>query len=143
MTTEHLGPLSFETPPAWENRNILVLVAPRETRSAPAPNIVVMKEPRAPDTTLVVHAWSRFLEISKTLDDVSLLSVSETRVGGRAAVQLHFRWKDAHGDAEQAIVYVDTPDGTLTVTCTAPASLDRPWMPILERVLASGRFAIG
>jgi hypothetical protein len=110
-------------------------------RGAQPANIVVTRERREPGVTFQAYTMRCMLILSR-MPDFKLLETGVLEVAGRDALRVHFVSTSERGALEQVIVYVDTPDDmALSITCTAAAAEERPWMPVLESLVASGRLA--
>jgi hypothetical protein len=139
MTLQELGPFSFESPKDWQNRAILVFVAAAEDPSI-SPNIIVVREDRAPGEELATYVWRSVFDGGKTLPDFELLGSREMTIDGQPAIKVLVRWSSDKGKVEQALVWIDGAEGSaLRVTCTA---IDRrEAFDELENLLSTVRFA--
>ena len=141
MSRQELGPFSFEPPPQWEDRAVLVFVGASDDASVP-PNIVVTRDERRAGEDLKAHAWRSAFELGKRTQDFQLLGNCETTVDGQPAFRMVLRWQSERGRVEQVIVWIDGEEGTaLRVTCTAINRRDA--FDELENLLASLRVSNG
>jgi uncharacterized Zn-binding protein involved in type VI secretion len=136
------GALSFEPPDRWKGREILIYEGPSYVPGGPPTSIVFMREEREPGETFLAHALQGLVGLSKRAEGVKLIETAELKVGGRHAMRAHYVTSTARGELEQVLIYVDAPgDVTVTMTCSAMAADERPWLAALERLLDSTRFA--
>jgi hypothetical protein len=141
MTRQELGLFSFDPPPEWQNRAVLVFVGASNDASPP-PNIVVTRDDRRAGEDLKAHAWRSAFELGKKTNDFQLLGSCDTTIDGQPAFRMAFRWESERGRVEQVIVWIDGDERTaLRVTCTAINRRDA--FDELENMLASLRVSNG
>jgi hypothetical protein len=136
--------LSVETPASWEDRSMLVVVAPRDEGTGVQSNIVVAAEERRAHEPLEVHADRQMAGIACNVSDFVLLERSPLTVAGRPAVKMRFYAQASGGLLEHTVVYVDLDDGATftTLTSSGPPDARAPWRQALERMLLGARLEL-
>ena len=136
--------LSLETPALWDDRSMLVVVAPRDDATGVQSNIVVTSEERRAHEPLEAHADRQVAGIASSVPDFTLLERSPLTVAGRSAVKMRFYAQAAGGLLEHTIVYVDLDDAATftTITSSGPPDARAPWRQALERMLLGARLEL-
>jgi hypothetical protein len=136
--------VSFNTPPEWLDRSVVVFEAPAPKPLQRSWNVVMTREPIREGDNLRTHADRLLLELARTLAGFDLLESRELELGGQAAMYLRYTCATATGVLEQSVTLAaraGAAGGSLTIfTTTAPIEEAEAARAVFKEILSSVQF---
>jgi hypothetical protein len=137
MTRRGCSGLSFETPERWNDRSMLVVVAPGSAVSGNTATIVVSPIERHAEETLDMPARRKAEWAAAKHGAITVLESAPTVVADRPAYRLRYRADTPDGGVEHVTVYVDLRDPNVLTTIFANGPAGGAWLKDFDRMVQS------
>lgn len=129
----------FDLQGAWQDRSVTMLVPAGLPQGV---NLVLTRDQLPPGAGLQDHLARQMMSMRRDLTGLTVLADSETRLDGRSAHLLEFRWANRSVPLYQMLLIVVDGDRLLNFTATAPGQLaDQPVRQALWQAISSFTFA--
>lgn len=123
-----------DLPDGWQDRSMLTLVGPADG-SGFAPNVVIMREPVSPRTSIEDYAREQHALARAEIPDLEVLDERPTTVNSAPAYQRLQRFTARGRRLQQAQTYVLSDRVVFVITCTAPLDNFDSQIPAFRRVV--------
>ena len=132
--------VSFAVPEGWVDNSVVAYSAPRRTREANPPSVIVTRDRLAPRETLGAYSARQRKELARDLPGFRMVSEQSCELGGIAAVERRYSWNGRGGLLDQRQAMVARGGEVLTFTATVVRAESARLQPVFDRIFASVRF---